>query len=89
MALDLNLKAPRFQGKNYSYWKERMEFHLEFLLKGIWEIIKPSYIAPYNSPSQTPNEMKDFENNTKDRVINVSFLSDEFFCSVVRLKTTK
>lgn len=89
MVQDLNFKPPKLEGTNYSYWKEIMEFHLESLLKGIWEIIKIGYTTPQNGPPQTLDEVRDFENNTNARVAIFIFLSDEVFGNFVGLKTTK
>lgn len=77
-----------FDGTNHSYWKERMEYHLEYLPTEIWEIIKTRYTASTNG-SQTLNEIKAHENNVKARVAIISFLSDSIFAKVMGLKSAK
>lgn len=77
-------KEPRFDDTIYFYWKGRMECHLISLLIGTWESIKNRYSVLKNS-SQTPDELKEHENNMKAKVSIVNSLSDALFSKVVGL----
>lgn len=88
MAQEVNCKVVKFDGTNYSYWKESMKYHLESLLARIQDIIKTRYTNLTNGP-QNLNEVKAHENNAKDRVEIIHFLSDSIFSKVMRLKYAK
>jgi hypothetical protein len=57
-------RAPLFDGKNYSFWKIRMQTYLMAFGFGIWESIVVGYTSPKNPPTSLAGK-KTSENNAK------------------------
>lgn len=54
----------RFDGSNYTIWKDWMECHLKCLGDDYWKIIENTYNFPQNGPV-TGNEIKDAKHNIR------------------------
>ncbi|XP_057833888.2 uncharacterized protein LOC131044553 [Cryptomeria japonica] len=48
MAHDFNFKVPKFNGTNYAYWKEKMEYDFATMPVELWESTKKGYTTPQN-----------------------------------------
>ncbi|XP_059067707.1 uncharacterized protein LOC131858475 [Cryptomeria japonica] len=88
MTRDYTFKAPKFDGTNIAYWRERMKYHLATMLVEIWESIKKGYNAPQNGPT-TIDEIKTYESDAKDTIAIVTCLNDAIFSKVIEVKLAK
>lgn len=72
-------EIPKLDGKNYGIWKIRMETHLRYLGKDIWEITKKGY-TPYDLVSGNPalaDLDKNIENDCRAREALLCALTDQ------------
>ncbi|KAG8069088.1 hypothetical protein GUJ93_ZPchr0005g15130 [Zizania palustris] len=48
-----NSKIPMFDGRDYAYWKVRMEAYLLSQGSAIWDIVDSQYVIPETRTSET------------------------------------
>lgn len=75
----------RFDGRNNTMWKNRMEVHLKCLGEDYRKITKNVYGVPQNGPS-TPNEVKEDEYNFRAKEALLSALIDFEMTNVMELQ---
>jgi hypothetical protein len=52
-----------FNGKNFSYWKNRTHQYLLSQGRAIWEIVREAYVIPATLDNATHGELQRYENN--------------------------
>lgn len=78
--------SPRFDGTNYSLWKNCMECYLRCIGEPYQDISKDKCIIPTNGPS-TPNEIKSVEYFTRAKKALLSSLIDFEMTNIMELQT--
>lgn len=78
--------SPRFDGTNYTLWKNHMECHLQCMGMQYWIMASKRYTPPQNGP-RTIDEIRDAENNLQAKEALLSALSDSEMTNVIDLKT--
>jgi hypothetical protein len=66
-------KIPLFDGRDFSYWKVRMEAYLLSQGSAIWEIVDSNYEIPAARTTQV--QIEQYEANNKARNILFTSLS--------------
>ena len=69
------VKVQHFDGTNYTFWKARMEKHLDSMLFGVLDVIINWY-TPLTSGTPIFHEIKAHENKVKSRNVIIKGLGD-------------
>ncbi|GLJ36020.1 hypothetical protein SUGI_0722600 [Cryptomeria japonica] len=80
---------PKLDGTNNGIWKIKMETHLNFIGKDIWEVTKNGYTAATPGQPAPTTLAKDEENDCKAREALLSALSDQQIMGLSDRSTTK
>lgn len=80
-------KIPLFDGRDFSYWKVRMEAYLLSQGSAIWEIVDSNYEIPTARTAQ--DQIEQYEANNKARNILFTCLSRNEFDRVQHLRTAR
>jgi hypothetical protein len=64
----------RFDGRNYSYWSDRVKTYLATLGVDIWYSVLNGYVIPKNTPTD-PNEKNIINCNSKARHVILGALA--------------
>lgn len=79
-------ESPRFDGNNYTIWKDQMEVHLKCLGEEYWKLTKNTHNVPLNGPVTTV-EIKDVEHNIRAKEALISALTNSKMTNVMGLQT--
>ena len=82
-----NMKAPLFDGSNYSFWKIRMQAFIKSLGYDVWETVRVGYNAT-TVPNDTASK-KLADNDSKAQNALFSGLVDSELVKVIACKTAK
>ncbi|GLJ26060.1 hypothetical protein SUGI_0499930 [Cryptomeria japonica] len=80
---------PNLDGTNYGIWKIRMETHLNYIGRDIWDVTKNDYVGPTLNIPHPPTLAKDSKNDCKAREALLSILSDQKIMGLSDRSTTK
>lgn len=88
MAHDGSYEGPWFDGTNYSFWKMKMEGHLNSLRFCVWKLVKSGYTAS-TTPLTDLVEIRLYECNAKANNAILCGLANSIFLNVMNCSSTK